>query len=244
MLHFGIIGYPLRQSFSAEYFNKKFAEEHIDGEYSLYPIEDISEFPSLLKRVRFSGMNVTMPYKESVIPYLGGMDEGARSVGAVNVIAFRAGKPYGYNTDVIGFRESIHPLLEMSDRRALVLGTGGAAKAAACGLRQLGLQVQYVSRSAERGLTYDKLTPEIVSSHTVIVNCTPLGMFGMPVNDADKAPFPYSLLSQKHLLYDCIYNPAETPFLLEGKKHGCRTQNGIGMLHGQAQAAWQIWNNG
>ena len=242
MRHFGIIGYPLKQSFSANHFNKKFADDHIDAEYSLYPLSDISEFPALLQKITFSGMNVTMPYKESIIPLLAGLDEGAKAVGAVNVIAFRGGKPYGYNSDVIGFRESIQPLLLPADHKALILGTGGAAKAVACGLRQLGLQTQFVSRSAERGLTYDSLTPDIVHAHTVIVNCTPLGMFGMQQTEPDKAPFPYHLLTAAHFLFDCIYNPAETPFLKEGKNHGCRTMNGIGMLQGQARAAWHIWN--
>ncbi len=242
MRHFGIIGYPLKQSFSANYFNKKFADEHINAEYSLYPLHDINEFPALLQRIDFAGMNVTMPYKETIRPYLAGLDEGAESVGAVNVIAFRGGKPYGYNTDVIGFRESVRSMLLPTDRKALILGTGGAAKAVACGLKQLGIQPTFVSRCAERGITYADITPETVKTHTLVVNCTPLGMYGMTQNDADKAPFPYHLLTSAHFLFDCIYNPEQTPFLHEGKQRGCRTLNGIGMLHGQAQAAWQIWN--
>ena len=240
MKHYGIIGYPLQHSFSAQFFNKKFADEGIEAEYSLYPLDNIRDFPTLISTRRFSGMNVTMPYKQSVIPYIDSLDEGAQSVGAVNVIAFGAdGALRGYNTDVIGFRESICALLRHDDRRALILGTGGAAKAAACGLHQLGIESEYVSRDNSRGITYDCLTRDIVEKHSLIVNCTPLGMHPETENKPD---FPYNYLTSAHFLFDCIYNPEKTLFLLEGERRGCRTMNGTGMLYGQAKAAWRIWN--
>lgn len=241
MQHFGIIGYPLLHSFSAQFFNKKFREEKLDAEYTLYPLKDISEFPALIQKKEFVGMNVTMPYKESIITYLSALDESAISVGAVNVIAFENnGTLRGYNTDVIGFCNSIRPQLQPSDKSALILGTGGAAKAVACGLHSLGIETVFVSRSAMRGITYDKLDSDIVKRHNIIINCTPLGM--VPETD-ELPPFPYDLLDSAHFLYDCIYNPEETLFLKEGKRRGCRTSNGIDMLYGQAHAAWNIWNN-
>lgn len=238
MKHFGMIGLPLEHSYSAQIFSAKFAAEHIDAEFSLYPIASIEELPALLERVDFSGMNVTMPYKQAIIPYLDDLDETAREVGAVNVVRFSEGKRIGYNSDAIGFINDIRPMLRETDRRALVLGTGGASRAVAYGLRKLGLDVTFVSRSAEKGLRYEEITADILAEHSVIVNATPLGM----VPDTDGIPpLPYHLISPDHLLYDLIYNPDETLFLQEGKRIGCRTKNGIGMLRGQAKEAWRIW---
>jgi len=239
MRHFGIIGFPLLHSFSARYFSQKFVNEHIDAEYSLYPIEE-QNLPSELAHLLDSldGMNVTMPYKQAVIPYLDSLDETAKAIGAVNVIH----KHIGYNTDCLGFIESLRPLIRPYDKKALVLGTGGASKAACFGLRKLGLTPTLVSRTPAKGmLSYSQLTEEIMAAHTVIVNCTPLGMYP----DVDSCPdIPYSFITTQHLLFDCVYNPEETLFLRKGKAQGAKIQNGMEMLFGQAKAAWLIWNNG
>lgn len=237
MRHYGIIGYPLHHSFSAKYFSEKFEREGIEAEYSLYPIgmEDLRlKIEDLFHRL--DGMNVTMPYKQTIIPYLDRLDETAEAVGAVNVVHKRV----GYNTDCIGFMESIKPLLRDSDRKALVLGTGGASKAVCYGLKQLGIAPTLVSRTPKDGMIgYSDLTEGVMAEHTIIVNCTPLGM----VPDTESyPPIPYELISAQHLLFDCIYNPEETVFLRKGRAQGAKTQNGIEMLYGQAKAAWKIWN--
>ena len=239
MREFGIIGYPLGHSFSARYFSEKFAREHIDARFEMYPLQSISELEPLLGRVPFAGMNVTQPYKVAVMEYLDSLDETAREIGAVNVIRFHQGRRIGYNTDCQGFIQSIRPALRPSDRHALVLGTGGAAKAVTYALRTLGLTTEPVSRDASRGLPYERLTADIMAAHTVVVNCTPLGMY--PATEACP-PIPYEHLTEQHLLFDCIYNPEETLFLRRGAAQGCRTMNGMGMLYGQAEAAWEIWN--
>lgn len=240
MKHFGIIGLPLDHSFSAKLFTKKFENERIDAEYSLYPLESIEDLPKLINNVELSGLNVTMPYKQTVIPYLDELDEAAAEIGAVNVIAFRQGKYIGYNTDVIGFVNSLRPLLAEDDRRALVLGTGGASRAVCYGLRQMGIEAIPVSRNQERGLSYGQLTPDIMKRCSIIINTTPLGM--TPLSDS-LPPIPYGQLTPKHLLFDLIYNPQETLFLREGRERGCRTKNGLDMLTGQAEAAWHIWES-
>lgn len=237
MHHYGIIGYPLHHSFSAKYFSEKFEREGIEAEYSLYPIgmEDLRlKIEDLFHRL--DGMNVTMPYKQTIIPYLDRLDETAEAVGAVNVVHKRV----GYNTDCIGFMESIKPLLRAFDRKALVLGTGGASKAVCYGLKQLGIAPTLVSRTPKDGMIgYSDLTEGLMAEHTIIVNCTPLGM----VPDTESyPPIPYELISAQHLLFDCIYNPEETVFLRKGRAQGAKTQNGIEMLYGQAKAAWKIWN--
>ena len=237
MRHYGIIGYPLHHSFSAKYFSEKFEREGIEAEYSLYPIgmEDlILKIEDLFNRL--DGMNVTMPYKQTIIPYLDRLDETAEAVGAVNVVHKRV----GYNTDCIGFMESIKPLLRAFDRKALVLGTGGASKAVCYGLKQLGIAPTLVSRTPKDGMIgYSDLTEGLMAEHTIIVNCTPLGM----VPDTESyPPIPYELISAQHLLFDCIYNPEETVFLRKGRAQGATIQNGIEMLYGQAKAAWKIWN--
>lgn len=237
MRHFGIIGFPLQQSFSAKYFNEKFETSGIDAEYSLYPLkvltsERVNELMNTL-----DGMNVTLPHKQAVMSYLDGLDETAEAIGAVNVIYKRV----GYNTDCLGFLESIRPLVRDYDKKALVLGTGGASKAVCYGLRKLGIIPTLVSRTPKEGmLGYDQLTEEVMAEHTIIVNCTPLGMFP----DENHCPaIPYERITAQHLLFDCIYNPAETLFLKQGKAQGATIQNGLEMLYGQAKAAWKIWNS-
>jgi shikimate dehydrogenase len=238
MRHFGIIGFPLSHSFSAKYFNEKFATEQIEAEYSLYPTKEgnlESKVESLLNSL--DGFNVTLPYKQAIIPYLDRLDETAEAIGAVNVVHRRV----GYNTDCLGFMDSIRPLLRDYDRQALVLGTGGASKAVCYGLRKLGITTTLVSRTPREGiLGYDELTDEVMAAHTIIVNCTPLGMFP----DVDScAPIPYEHITARHLLFDCVYNPEETLFLRKGKAQGATIRNGIEMLIGQAKAAWKIWSN-
>ena len=239
MRHFGIIGFPLLHSFSAKYFNEKFAAEGIDAEYSLYPLDkeewaNGERLKELLERL--DGFNVTLPHKQAVIPYLERLDETAEAIGAVNVVH----RHVGYNTDCLGFMASIKPLLRDYDRQALVLGTGGASKAVCYGLRKLGIEPTLVSRTPQADmLGYEQLDKAVMDKHTVIVNCTPLGMFP----DVDSCPaIPYELLSARHLLFDCVYNPEETLFLRKGKAQGATIRNGIEMLIGQAKAAWEIWN--
>lgn len=183
------------------------------------------------------GMNVTLPYKQVIIPFLDRLDETAEAIGAVNVVHQRI----GYNTDCSGFMESIKPLLRPEDKQALVLGTGGASKAACYGLRKLGVVPTLVSRTPREGmLGYDDLNEEVMNRHTIIVNCTPLGM----LPDVDSCPpIPYEHLSARHLLFDCVYNPEETLFLSKGKAQGARIKNGMEMLYGQAKAAWKIWES-
>jgi shikimate dehydrogenase len=237
MRHFGIIGYPLQHSFSAKYFSEKFEREQIDAEYSLYPIAE-NELERIETYIRtLDGMNVTMPYKQKVIAYLDRLDETAQAVGAVNVVH----RNVGYNTDCLGFMSSIKPLLRDFDREALVLGTGGAAKAVVYGLKQLGIHPTLVSRTPQQGqLSYKELSDEVMAQHTVIVNCTPLGM----LPDVNSCPdIPYEMITARHLLFDCVYNPEETLFLRKGKAQGATIRNGIEMLLGQAQAAWKIWNS-
>ena len=242
MRHFGIIGYPLLHSFSARYFNEKFATEHIDAEYSLYPLDNGQWTMDNGQKVRhlidtLDGFNVTLPYKQTIIPFLERLDETAEAIGAVNVVHNRV----GYNTDCLGFIDSIRPLLRDYDRKALVLGTGGASKAVCYGLRKLGVQPTLVSRTPQEGmLGYEDLNEIVMEEHTVIVNCTPLGM----LPDVDSCPaIPYEMITARHLLFDCVYNPEETLFLHKGKAQGATIRNGMEMLTGQAKAAWEIWNN-
>ena len=247
MQKYGLIGYPLGHSFSKNFFNQKFESEHIDAQYINFEIPSIKDFKDVLKfNPDLHGLNVTIPYKEQVIPYLDDLDEDARLIGAVNVIKFARGflgktKLIGYNSDVIGFRRSIEPLLTDYHRRALILGTGGASKAVFHGLKQLGVESTFVSRTAKEGcITYADLTREMMDRYTVIVNTTPLGMFP----NVDSCPdIPYEWLTPNHLLYDLLYNPDETLFMRRGKERGAVVKNGLEMLLLQAFAAWEIWND-
>lgn len=243
---YGLIGRVLGHSFSQDFFNKKFASEGIDARYINFEIEEIGQLNEVLAQYpQLRGLNVTIPYKEQVIPYLDDVDEQARKIGAVNVIKFIGRgaqlKLKGYNSDVVGFSDSIAPLLGSDRKRALILGTGGAAKAVAAGLEGLGVEVQPVSRSSRPGvLTYDDLTEEVMRGHTVIVNTTPLGMY--PHTD-EAPPIPYDMLTERHLCYDLIYNPDTTLFMQRAAAHGAETKNGLEMLLLQAFVSWQIWNS-
>lgn len=242
MQEFAIIGYPLIHSFSARYFNEKFEREQMDAHYELYPLQQIDEFVALCAKHHFTGMNVTMPYKEVVIPYLTQLDRTAREIGAVNVIRFDYAedgtmRTTGYNTDCLGFIRSMRKLLRGIERKAIVLGTGGASKAACYGLRELGIEPTLVSRDPAKGLTYAALQGHL-DEYDIIVNATPLGM----VPNIDACPdIPYDEINRHHICFDCIYNPEETLFLRKAKAQGATTQFGYEMLIGQAEAAWEIW---
>jgi shikimate dehydrogenase len=238
---YGLIGYPLTHSFSPAYFKKKFAEQNIDAVYEPFPIEDIAMLPALLKTYpALEGLNVTKPYKETVIPYLDELDTIAAEIGAVNTITLHDGRKKGYNTDATGFEKSLIPLLAPQHTHALILGTGGSSKAVAYVLKQLGIIYQLVSREKQEGcLTYPNLTGEIIAGHKLIINTTSLGLY--PHIDAAPA-IPYESLTAHHLLYDVIYNPEETKFLSLGKAHGATIKNGFEMLQLQAEAAWDIWS--
>lgn len=242
MKMYGLIGYPLSHSFSKGFFKEKFEKENIAGcQYENYPIPGITAFTTLLEEhPQLQGLNVTIPYKEVVIPFLDELSDAAARIGAVNCIHFNGGKKTGYNTDVIGFTKSLEPLLQPHHTQALVLGTGGAAKAIMYALEQLGITYTVVSRRPENGaIAYDALDQATMEAHTVIVNTTPLGMYPK----VDTFPeIPYQYLSSRHLLYDLVYNPAETAFLQKGAAQGASIKNGHEMLILQAEASWEIWN--
>lgn len=245
---YGLIGFPLKHSFSARFFNEMFSREKIDAEYLNFEIEEITELRRvILFNPSLRGLNVTIPYKEQVIPFLDRLSPEAKEIGAVNVIRVDRlpGDMYtyhltGYNTDHIGFRESLRPLIRAEiHTNALILGTGGASKAVAQALKDLHIAYRFVSRSpAEERYSYDELTPEIIATHKLIVNASPVGTFP----EMDKCPeIPYEALTPEHLLYDLVYNPAETLFLKKGKEAGATSRNGKEMLELQAAAAWEIW---
>ena len=288
---YGLIGFPLGHSFSKGFFTEKFAREGIDAQYLNFEIPDARMlFDVLRDNPELRGLNVTLPHKQAVIPLLDELSDEAREIGAVNVIKIGPPQPSlkgrengdvagqrslplregwggslkGFNSDIIGFTESIKPLLQPWHKKALVLGTGGASKAICVGLKRLGLEWRYVSRNGGQGarskeqentscpnnplapcplplapLNYSDLTPEVMAEYTVIVNCTPVGMF--PKVDAAPA-IPYELLTSRHLLFDCVYNPEDTLFLKRGREQGATGKNGLEMLHLQAEASWKFWN--
>jgi len=237
----GLIGYPLSHSFSKKYFTEKFEKENIKGwQYELFPLKSIEDLPDLLKNnPSMVGLNVTIPYKEAVIPYLNEVDESA-AFGAVNTIKIKGGKLIGFNTDIYGFEESLKPMLQAHHTAALILGTGGAAKAIANVLSRLGIEFKYVSRTPSDGqFSYQDIDENTIKKHTLIVNTTPLGMHPK----IDSCPnLPYQSLTSKHILYDLVYNPNVTTFLKYGKKQDTHIKNGLEMLYLQAEKAWAIWN--
>lgn len=246
---FGLIGFPLTHSFSKKYFTEKFTKENIlHSRYELFPIKNISEINKIISdNPDLKGLNVTIPYKETVIPFLDELDETAKAVGAVNAIKILKkdnNKPLlkGYNTDIYGFKQSIKPFLEINHEKALILGTGGASKAVAWVLNQMGITCNFVSRNPHKPneLNYTDLNEWIINSHLLIINTTPLGTYP---NIGEFPPIPYEFLSENHFLYDLTYNPAETTFLKKGKKYGAQGINGQSMLELQAEKAWGIWNS-
>lgn len=242
MKHYGLIGYPLTHSFSKKYFSGKFEREHIaDCVYENYPLSAIDEFPALLQSEKtLVGLNVTIPYKESVMQYLHELDDTAREIGAVNTIRIAGGRMKGYNTDVYGFMHSITPMLEPQHHHALILGTGGSSKAVAWSFRKMGISYQFVSRNpAHPGeISYAEAGNQI-SRSKIIVNTTPAGMYP----NVDAAPdIPYEKITPAHILFDLVYNPEETLFLQRGKLQQANIKNGLEMLQLQAEKSWQIWN--
>lgn len=248
MNKYGLIGYPLTHSFSAEYFSKKFANEGIkDSVYENFPLESIEKFEDLIKNHSdLAGLNVTIPYKEKIIPYLHELDKTAREIEAVNTIKFVCSDKgmimKGYNTDAYGFENSISPLLKKGTKKALILGTGGASKAIVYVLHKLGVNSDYISRTGGDDVfkTYEELTADDLQDYQLIVNTTPLGMYP---KTGDCPPIPYEGITSGHLLFDVIYNPSETLFLAKGKANGAAIVNGLEMLHLQAEKSWKIWNS-
>jgi shikimate dehydrogenase len=277
---FGLLGYPISQSFSRPYFTRKFADLGLSAthEYQNFEVKDLGLFPDIIRlNPTLRGLNVTIPHKQTVIPYLDELDTTAQQIGAVNTILISNGKTKGYNTDLIGFKAdfeafagfqssteqdleaarakqrqlSLQSLRGSSrrfgrrdaniDRRALVLGTGGASLAVLESMRQLDIPTTLVSRRASAGqLTYQQVNHDVIKVHRYIINCTPLGATYL----IDQCPdIPYEAISDRHFCYDLVYNPAETLFLRKAKLHGAKTSNGLGMLHGQAEAAWAIWKD-
>lgn len=242
MRQFGLVGKSLRHSFSKVYFDEKFTCEGIpDTEYELYELPGIEELPKfLLSHPCLVGLNVTIPYKQAVIPYLDELSEEAAAVGAVNTILIQhiGNQTFtkGYNTDTIGFQRTLEGIVLPG--RALVLGTGGASAAVRHVLGKSGCRCSAVSRDESRGFPYSALTPQFIRTHRLIINCTPLGTHP----DVEEKPdIPYEGITEDHILYDLVYNPAETAFLKEGVLRGAKTFNGLEMLHAQADAAWRIW---
>ena len=243
---YGLIGYPLGHSFSISYYNQRFQDEGINAVYENFEIPTIEALDEVLNlNPELKGLNVTIPYKEKVIPYLDSISPEARAIGAVNVIKVshegKSVKLKGYNSDVIGFTKSIEPMIEKKwHKKALILGTGGASKAINYGLRNLGLETVFVSRYERPDtIQYQNITPDIIREYNVIVNCTPLGMYPK----TEECPqLPYEAMDSHTILYDLIYNPDETLFMKRGAEYGAQTKNGLEMLLLQAFASWEFWH--
>ena len=246
MRKFGLIGFPLSHSFSKKFFTEKFERQHInDCQYELYPIETVQLLPEILaNEPSLRGLNVTIPYKLDVLPFLDDLDEAARHIGAVNCISIVAKEGAsilkGYNTDAYGFEESLKPLLEAHHTKALVFGDGGAAKAVKYVLDILSIPYLVVSRRADaQGITYAEVDTALLKEYTILINTTPLGM---TPNLEGYPDIPYKGLSDKHLAYDLVYNPQETAFLKKAASNGAKVKNGLEMLYLQAERSWDIWN--
>lgn len=247
MRTFGLIGFPLSASFSKQFFADKFADEGIiDCKYELHPIPQAKEILDLIEAdPKLCGLNVTIPHKVNVMPYLTELDDAAEKIGAVNCISIdqSGAQPQlkGYNTDVYGFEESLKPLLKPHHQKALIFGDGGAAQAVKYVFNQLGIPFISVVRNAQpNAVLYSSVTKEVLEEYTILVNTTPLGMFP---NLESFPPIPYQHLSDQHLAYDLVYNPEETQFLAKAKAQGAAIKNGLEMLHLQAERSWDIWNN-
>lgn len=240
----GLLGKNISYSFSRTYFKKKFEDENIDNtSYENFDIENIDLFPSIIKKTEgLKGMNVTIPYKEQVMPFLDKINKKAKAIGAVNTIRItKKGKLVGYNTDCYGFKHTLKPFVKKHHKKALILGTGGASKAVAYTLKEMGISYQYVSRKLSEGIgfSYDTLTEKDISENQIIVNCTPLGTFP----NIEACPnIPYAAINKNHILFDLIYNPEETKFLQQGKQNKAIIINGANMLKLQAEKSWSIWD--
>ena len=241
---FGLLGKDISYSFSRKYFSEKFKKLGLnDFKYSNLDIPEIEEFPFLLyhREDEYQGINVTIPYKESVMRYLDEIDEEAKKIGAVNTIKVtNDNKLFGYNTDFYGFQKSIEPFIKQHHKKALILGTGGASKAIAYALSKMNIEYKFVSRKvAENMFLYSMLNQQVLEEYTVVINCTPVGTFP----NVDESPnIPFEFITDKHLLFDVIYNPEQSKFLKEGLKRGAAIKNGYEMLQLQAEKSWEIWN--
>jgi shikimate dehydrogenase len=239
--HYGLIGKTLAHSFSASFFKDYFEKNNIDARYSNFELNDVEEISSIFEQ-NLSGLNVTFPYKESVIPYLDRLDESAAQIGAVNVISFENGEKVGYNTDAYGFAQSIKPFLTFEHERALIFGTGGASKAVAHVFKQIGLDVFYISRNGHEAtgvFTYEDINSHMLQACKVLVNCTPIGTFP---NISDCIELPFEHLTPAHLVIDLVYNPSETELMKRAKKQGAAVMNGLSMLQHQALKSYEIWS--
>ncbi len=240
---FGLVGKAIAYSFSRAYFLEKFTVEKLPHSYANFDIETINNLNTIIKNTEnLKGLNVTIPYKEAVIPLLNKLNKQAKTIGAVNTIKIsKKGNLKGYNTDCYGFKNALKPYLKAHHKKALILGTGGASKAIAYVLKQLDIDFNYVSRSKKKGITYvySELTENIIKAHQIIINCTPLGTFP-DVNAC--AEIPYKAITNSHILFDLIYNPKQTKFLKYGEQNGATTINGLKMLQLQAEKSWEIWN--
>ena len=241
MNRFGLLGKNISYSFSQEYFTQKFKNLGLtDHSYENFDIQNIGELKNVLAQDNLKGLNVTIPYKQDIIPYLDELDAKAEKIGAVNTIQFTKNGLKGFNTDAYGFQKSLEPFLKPHHNNALILGTGGASKAVRFVLDELGIPNTYVSRSKKEGqYTYGELDKDIIKKNTLIINCTPLGTYP---NVEDKPQIPYQHIGGSHLLYDLIYNPEKTTFLTLGEANGATICNGLKMLEQQAEKAWEIWN--
>jgi shikimate dehydrogenase len=242
---YGLIGKTLSHSFSKDYFEKKFSELKLTGySYENFELENIELFPLLIKEnPELKGLNVTIPYKEKIIPFLNELSGEAKEIGAVNCIQFKNNILIGHNTDHFGFRQSIKPFLEPQHERALILGTGGSSKAVAYALKSVGVEVYFVTTSQKKGSNYffyNELNELILNAFKLVVNTTPLGM---NEHSYEAPAIPYEFLTRSHLCYDLIYNPAETIFLKRSREQGAATMNGLSMLKQQAEKSWEIWNS-
>ena len=241
---YGLLGKNISYSFSRGYFTDKFEKLKLKkSKYVNFDLQNIEDFPSIIdENEHLKGINVTIPYKEEIIPFLSKIDKTAKKIGAVNTIKFtKRGNLKGYNSDVVGFENSLIPLLKKHHKRALILGTGGASKAIAYALKRNDIKYKFVSRNPEgkKEISYNSLTKEVMENHTIIINSTPLGTFP----DIDKCPnIPYQFITKNHILYDLIYNPAISTFLSKGKEKEAITKNGLQMLELQAEESWRIWN--
>ncbi|MEN9698880.1 MAG: shikimate dehydrogenase [Bacteroidota bacterium] len=240
--NYGLIGKTLGHSFSAAFFKEYFEKNNIAATYSNFELNDITELQSLFDQ-NLSGLNVTFPYKESIIPFLDRLDDSAAAIGAVNVVAFENGEKVGYNTDAYGFAQSIKPFLTFEHERALIFGTGGASKAVAHVFAQLGVEVFYISRTpdhSKRIYGYSEINEHMLRACKVMVNCTPIGTFP---NTEACLEIPFEYLTSSHLVIDLVYNPAETTLMQQAKKQGAAVMNGLSMLQHQALKSYEIWTS-
>jgi shikimate dehydrogenase len=239
MQQYALIGFPLAQSMSKEFFEKFFRNNNINAKYQNIELEHISNFSKIVAQNKFSGFNITIPYKKAIIPFLDDLDEVAKNIGAVNTIKVKEGKLIGYNTDVYGFRSALLPLLKPYHKNALILGTGGAAAAVRYVLNDLSINLIFISRSkTNANLTYSDINRQIIENNQIIINATPVGMLPK-INELP--PIPYEFLTENHILFDLICKPAASLFLQKGKEMNATVENGLKMFYAQAKRSYEIW---